>query len=405
MKSKPFFLLVSIFLLFNACNDDNIPTPQEQPEDLQEPVKKELFSGFVQKGPFINGSSILISELDTLLNQTGRVYSTSIVDNAGSFEKKEIELVSNFIQLKADGYYFNEVTGKASTGPVTLYALVNIENRNSANVNVLTHLERARVEHLMKEEKKSFFAAKEQALQEILAIFNLKSPESTQSEALDLTENGILLAVSCILQGQVSTANMIELMANISLDIATDGELNNESLGSRLIENAMMISPSDIRKNLENKYAELGMTEVMIPDFGNFIQQFIDNTPYLPERIITYPERGIYGINILHESTVSIVANRSYSMSAALPEGTSLKVIIKGGHWYYTIVPAPVNWTVSIYNESAKIQEFRVTESGKDTDLHFSPDYGTYGNSDSILIEYYENGSTEPTKTKLVKVL
>src|SRR5665647_224176 len=128
MKTKLFsFLLLGLSLLLVSCE-----TLVNKPV---EPLKKEIFSGYVQKGPFINGSSVTISELDATLNQTGRSYSTTVADNSGSFEQKKIELVSNYVQLKADGYYFNEVTGESSTGQLTMYALADVSVVNSANVN------------------------------------------------------------------------------------------------------------------------------------------------------------------------------------------------------------------------------------------------------------------------------
>ena len=36
-------------------------------------IVKEQLSGLVQKGPYISGTQILMSELDNELNQTGRI--------------------------------------------------------------------------------------------------------------------------------------------------------------------------------------------------------------------------------------------------------------------------------------------------------------------------------------------
>ena len=71
-----------------------------------------MFTGYAQKGPFINGSAVLITELDSLFNQTGRSYSLTIADNSGKFEQKEMVLASNYVQVKVDGYYYNEVRGE-----------------------------------------------------------------------------------------------------------------------------------------------------------------------------------------------------------------------------------------------------------------------------------------------------
>ena len=396
MKTKIFsFLALGLFLGFVSCNITEDP--------LEQPVTKETFSGYVQKGPFISGSSVAISELDGSLNQTGRSYFTTVTGNSGSFEQKQVELISNYVQLKVDGYYFNEVSGKSSPGQLTLHALADISAVSSANVNVLTHLERSRVEYLVQQQGLSFATAKTQAQQEALAVFSLELPDDATSESLNLTNNGILLAVSCILQGQLSTGDMSELMADIISDIKTDGTLNNPALGSQLIDNARLVSTAAIRQNLEEKYAEPGMGNVVIPDFESHVQQFMDKTAYEPKTFITYPETGKHGINILAEGVTSISAhnghgseNNFYSMKAELPEGTSLKIVLKGGLWYYGALPAPENWTVGDYDEESKSQEFTVKQSGIPNDLSIAFEAG------EITIEYYENGATVPARVKQI---
>jgi hypothetical protein len=395
MKPKFFSLvLLVLYLGFTSCifSDD----PEEQP------VKKETFSGYVQKGPFISGSSVTLYELDNGLNQTGRSYSATVLDNSGSFEHKQIELISRFTQLKADGYYFNEVSGKPSSGQLTLYALADISQVSSANVNVLTHLEKGRAEYLIREQGLSFAAAKAQAQQEVLSIFNLDLRGNAMSESLSLTSNGILLAVSSIVQGHLSTAAMSELMADIIADIRTDGTLDEPSLGSQLIDNARLLRIAKVRQNLESKYSEPGMGSVVVPQFESYIQQFIDKTTFEPQAFITYPETSGVRINILAVGVSKVKVNSStggrifHSMKAGLPEGTSLKVVLKGGSWSVVGYPAPENWTIGDYDYTSRSQVFTVTQSGIPNDLRIAVDPG------EITVEYYENGADEPTFVKQV---
>ena len=267
--------VVAVAVPFTACKKDD-------------GVKKEVFSGYAQKGPFVVGSSVTISELKASLEQTGKTYSTIISDNSGSFEQKNIELVSNYVELKVEGYYFEEIGGSVSMAPITLYALADITDVNSANVNVLTHLEKPRVEYLIKQGV-SFSDAKQQAQSEICAIFGFNPPK-TSSEALDLTNSAMLIAISCILPAnRLITGELTELMANISADIKTDGKLDNIALGKKLIDNAIILNTIDvndnltflprIRKNLETKYAEMGIS-VTIPDFESYIQAFAKSNLY-----------------------------------------------------------------------------------------------------------------------------
>ena len=275
MKLKKSIYLVTATVLFTACSSDL--------------VKKEVFSGYAQKGPFVAGSSVTISELRADLTQTGKTYHTTIFDNSGSFELTNIELVSNYVQLKVEGYYFYEAGGWITSAPITLYALMDIRDVNSANVNVLTHLEKPRVEYLIKQEKKTFSQAKQQAQSEVLAIFGFM-PSNTSSETLNLTENAMLIATSSILQGNRDIpGELAELIAHISEDIRTNGTLNNTDLGSKLMNNAIILTTVDvndnrtilsrIRENLETKYAELGIN-VNIPDFESYVQAFVNSELY-----------------------------------------------------------------------------------------------------------------------------
>ena len=137
MRTKCLSIITFLLLFLLSSCDDKVETKN---------IQKETFSGFAQKGPFLNGTSVTISELDASLNQTGRSYSTTVENNSGSFEQKQIELISPYVQLKADGYYFNEVSGESSTGQLSLYAISDISDVSSANINVLTHLEKGRVD-------------------------------------------------------------------------------------------------------------------------------------------------------------------------------------------------------------------------------------------------------------------
>jgi len=278
MKTQHFLCCLAIIAVcFTACKKDE-KTPQ---------VKKEVFSGYAQKGPFAAGSSVTIMELDANLDQTGKTYFTTITDNSGSFEQKNIELASQYVQLKVDGNYFNEVAGGVLSTPITLYTLVDIQDVNSANVNIFTHLEKPRVEYLVKQQSMSFADAKRQGQREVLAIFGFE-PQEMPSEVLDLTHDGMLLAISSILVAvPYFGTDMTELMANISEDIKTDGKLNNTVLGKKLINCAysictdydMFYSLDKIRKNMEKRYAELGLN-VTIPDFESYIQAFANSNLY-----------------------------------------------------------------------------------------------------------------------------
>jgi hypothetical protein len=392
MKAQHFFCYLALLAVsFTACkkSDDGQSSPQ---------IKKEIFSGYAQKGPFTNGSSVTILELKENLDQTGKTYFTTISDNLGNFEQKNIELISRYIALKADGFYFNEVSGQISDAPMTLYALVDIEDVNSANVNVLTHLEKSRVEYLVQQERIDFSVAKQQAQREVLAIFGFE-PSEMESETLDLTIDAKLLAISCLLQGRLSTGEMMELMANINADIKEDGTLDNMALGAKLMDNANAIkfSLSEIRNNLTDKYTESG-NNVSIPDFESCIQSFINSKLYSPSSI-SYPEIGMMGrVNILSDHVTEINTQTGYNMFATVPKGQDLKIVLKDGYWIYLAG----FWDPSNYDETNRVQEFTIWKDSTygDGDIGFYDGIFDENGKEYITIEYYENRVTTPTKTK-----
>ena len=181
-------------------------------------------SGYVQKGPFIQGTVITVWELDSSLVQTGRTFIGTIDDNTGTFNARG-NVVSPYVELSAVGYYFNEVSGSLSTAPLTLQALSDMTDNSSVNVNLMTPLEKKRVEYLI-DAGSTFTTAKSQAQTEIMKIFNIENVSLGSSETLDISKSGdgnaVLLAISAILQSDKTEAELTELLSTINTDIRTD---------------------------------------------------------------------------------------------------------------------------------------------------------------------------------------
>ncbi|HPR31509.1 MAG TPA: hypothetical protein PLK12_05420 [Prolixibacteraceae bacterium] len=398
MKSIPFLLSI-LMISFLSCekNEENPPINEN------EFFTKELITGYVQKGPFIIGTSISISEFDENLSQTGRNFNSQIIRNDGSFEIRNITLQNNLIEIKADGFYFNEVEGQISENRLTLYALSDILEQNSINVNVITTLEKARTEYLTGQGL-SFFEAKKQAQKEVLAVFEIEKDDMRFSERLNIADSGdddaILLALSIILQGNRTVAELTELLAKLSLDLRDNGVVDDISLGSALINSAKVISLSDIRDNIEKKFGELGI-ETTLPDFESRINHFIDNTPFPFTLGIHYPYDGKYGRNILSLSEGETIASPAhYSLKALLPEGFSLRIHVKQTSalneldlFYGTYFIGEV----STYEKNSIAfgeQEWITKEHVTDADDRIS-----FEGIGSGKIDIYENDVTVPTKT------
>jgi len=399
-------LLAVCMLFLPSCKDDS-------PEILT----KAKLSGFIQKGPYLNGTSISISELNQDFSQTGKVFNAQIKDNQGSFELSNVQLSSPFVEIKADGFYFNEVTGENSKSQLTLYALADVTNTSTLNVNVLSTLEKGRVENLVAGGL-SFADAKKKALDEILAIFSLSKNDIQSSELLDINKSGddnaILLAISVILQGFRSEAELSELLANLSADISIDGKLDSETLGTTLISHAKFLNPAKIRENLVKRYQEIGAT-AEIPGFENYINQFVEKSTFKSVSLFAYPKTVDNGLNLLNDENLIFpwgyggpppsVAPSSY-LSATTIKGLSLKIKLEyveggdsaSGYWGYS-PSSNINWKITDYNFINNSQTFEVIESGKTCNLRI---VFPVGNGVKIRITYFENNDLVATRTRII---
>lgn len=405
MKNFRLFTIVLFSIVFfNACNNSDEPTP----------ISKELVNGVIQKGPFLNGSSISMFELSESLSPSGKSFNSQTTDDKGSFEFRNITLESSFVKIKADGYYFNEVTGNNSASQLTLYALSDLSDKSLLNVNILSHLESQRVEFLVNNGS-SFHEAKQKAEAEILKIFSITKNDIQPSESLNITnsgdDNAILLAISLIVQGFRSDADLSGLLAGIISDIKEDGILNNQELGTLLINDAKYFDLQGIRSKMVTRLSTTDQSAV-IPDFEKYVNLFIENTAFVFTKNIEYPEFSNYGENILfgNKSEFKSRETKSYSLAAFVPVGAALKIVMKGSGWFYNVSPnGPVNWKVSDFDHNKKEQTFTFINSGE-------PDLFSTVNpnekSDLLImllagthtIEYYENNATVPTRIKEITV-
>ena len=396
MKNLSIVLICVCTLMIHSC---------EKIKDNETYLNLDKVSGFVQKGPYLNGTLMTISELTDDLTPTGKNFTSQILDNTGTFEIKNVNLTSQYVELKANGFYFNEVTNLNSSAQLTLFALSDLSNKSSLNVNILSNLEKNRVDYLVSNGT-TFSAAKNQAQTEILSIFEISKEGIPESELLDILKSGddnaILLAVSVILQGYLSVSELSELLANISTDIREDGQLNSQTLGSILINNAKKIKLEEVRSNLESRCKDIGLN-IAIPNFEKYVNQFIENTNFEFTGFIEYPETGKHGINILDKEKINYAA-ATYSLKAILPEGTSLKVKISGKNWFFPALQDNTGWEYSDWNDIDSSRIFTATKNG-DIDFEIlleSYQDSTWHNKTNIFV--YENEDLVPTWSKEITV-
>ena len=236
----------------------------------------------VQKGPFVSGSAVTIQELDERFDPTGRTYNTQISNDFGEFRLGST-ITSNYVEVIAKGFYFNEVSGSLSDAELTLRSIVDLRDvNNQVNVNILTTLAKDRIIKLVVEDGMSFANAKKQAELEVLTAFNISATEESESfESMDLSKpgesNAILLAVSTILQANNSVAQLSELISRLSNDIRINGAIANDLNRNQISQQSQIFTASamsQVRTNLANRYTNLGIS-VSIPEFETAIAAII----------------------------------------------------------------------------------------------------------------------------------
>lgn len=262
--NKFFIAAIAAAFTLASCSSES--------DRLDGPRSKQIL-GHIEKGPFLQGSEVTLTDLNKDLSQSGKSYTTNTTSDLGSFDfGQTLDLSSGLVELKTSGYFYNECTGSLSNSQITLKAIADTDGATNLNVNLLTHLEYARVKYLVKNGK-SFKQAKEQAESEILKTFaitdKIVSPEKVSLTDCDKNAN-ILLAISSIMLYDKSEAEFSEFIAKFSTDLEKDGTIDNDQLKEAIKKGQENCHPSQIKKKMEEYYLSKG-SNVAIGNFSQFV--------------------------------------------------------------------------------------------------------------------------------------
>ena len=226
-------------------------------------------SGSAQKGQFTKGSQLTAFAVNADLVATGESFPGSISDDMGRFSISG-ECSAPYLELRAEGYYFNEIKGELS-GPLYLEALLE-PSADIANINVLTTIIRHRVKELLlagKEYKNAVDAAQS----EFLSSINVSFDQSSDFDQLDITKtseaDAFLLALSCMVQVDNSPAQ-VNAFLQVLADDMKDGSLSDENI-ALLKQKGKQVSVTAVTDNLKQFYQSKGVSDVHVPDFGKFL--------------------------------------------------------------------------------------------------------------------------------------
>jgi hypothetical protein len=240
-------------------------------------------AGAFEKGPFVLGSSVQISALDTDLNPTGELFSTQTVDDAGRFTLA-FEVDDGLpLSIQGSGFYYNEVTGALSQAPIILQALdETTEGSHDAFVNVVTHLAYLRARQLVFDGM-AIVDAEAAAESELRAQLHVGPADFDPGTAgLNLTmlggdtdANAYLFAVSSVLAQAAADAGgpidaaLQELLSKLALDLADDGSLDAARIDT-LVAAQRALDSKRIKEQFAMRLASIGSPAV-VPDLDRMI--------------------------------------------------------------------------------------------------------------------------------------
>lgn len=241
------------------------------------------YSGGVQKGPFVLGSTVTVATLDATGNPTGQQFPTQTTSDLGEFE---VSVPTGPVSIEGSGFYFNEVTGELSAGNMTLRAIDVPPGAGvrSTFVNIVTHLTFNRVKVLLGQGM-PFEDAIDQAELELVVALPIGIPAfrpnlgGVEMNVLggDTDANAYLLAVSAVftqaaaLESGPLEAELQQLLNTVASDLADDGQLE--------VFNVMDLSvaldaldPADVMENLAGFISDTG-AGTTVPDMDRILDQ------------------------------------------------------------------------------------------------------------------------------------
>jgi hypothetical protein len=302
-------------------------------------VQSFAIKGTVFKGSFLRGSSLTFFELDKNLSQTGKSFYANINDDYGNFELSALTSNATLMRVVGEGYFWNEVLNENSGSTINLTGICKLDSNETVNVNVLTNLEKPRVEYLYTRGI-SFDSAKSQALREVLNAFGITNSSIKRAEKVSVVGTGddakILLAISTLIQGYRTESEVLQLLSKFSDDLKTDGILSDTSIGNDIATHLYYIDTTTVLKNFKSKFSNLYSSSIINTMDMRFVKNFTSNSNFKKSyNLIDYPAKGNKYTsfpNILNPNITILTNNdngsRSYTCVATLRKGMSLKIEI-----------------------------------------------------------------------------
>lgn len=232
-KKTALGIFVSASLLACGGGGDDSPSNNTANTGGTTGTTYNIESGAFQKGPFIAGTTVTIQELGEDLKPTGITYTT-VTDDAGRFNASNIK--SRFVEVFADGFYFDELNNAKSKAPVTLRAILDLTaSASKPSINTLTTMQTERLREV-KKSGKTFQQAEADSRNAVLNVFGLSTNSVARLDSINLTgtaagDESLLRATVALLQVASHQSSSVEaelttLVAKLGSDLKDDGQAN-----------------------------------------------------------------------------------------------------------------------------------------------------------------------------------
>lgn len=253
--------------------------------------------GSAEKGPYVKGSEVFVSTLTADGIPSSNTTLSEITDDLGSFA---FHVQSpGPVLIAADGYHFNELTGRLSEGRLLLRAVYNASaaSQQRAHVNVLTHLAYKRILALLAQGL-NIDEALRQAESEVVAALR---PVLPVSELTDFTQfsvynidanqaagNGYILALSATVyqvamqrheqQDSSMDAELTALLNRLADDMGDDGQISDTATVAELTAATRLLRPDEIRANLTTYSVNIRQEELPVANMDLYLDTDGDGT-------------------------------------------------------------------------------------------------------------------------------
>lgn len=321
-KYTPF--LLSALFTFSSCEEK----PIEEPDGPGSPQYAHI-EGYVQKGQLVKGSQVTAFVLDQQLKATGKSYPANISDDLGAFAI-DIKVEEPFLELRAEGYYFNEVTGEVSESPIYLEAMGNQQSTN-LNINLFTTITKPRIKKLLAEGK-GWDTSTLTAQEELLAALGV---EDTTEDFTDIDITGtdksdaLLLAFACIIQQDRSISEIVTLIQNAASEFEAEGRLSDKSVED-ILANRSNVNPFDVARNIADYYTENSVSGKDLPPFYRYLDDKYD-ADFVMEQGLSIDMSPDYSMNYGPiESSCDILSDIEFDVECADENITVVKEHILG---------------------------------------------------------------------------